>query len=185
MALARAGWSTNPTGCDEHEEGRVLSAEGYGEGGGCEGMDRLRDCASGNRARRAALRTGCVESESTESTPSKAVAPPPAHSEERKNAGLAKAIGKRIGIEPVRSLWIVRAKRSSSEKEGPGWASHAEDEQFCSEHECIGNFDNGHGTVVECSDGEWSHSGGRSVQARALTMEARRNKLTTKRPGYL
>jgi hypothetical protein len=31
---------------------------------------------------------------------------------------------------------------------------------FCSTHSCIGNFDNGRGSVVQCADGEWSHSGG-------------------------
>lgn len=46
------------------------------------------------------------------------------------------------------------------EGEGPGSLSHAEDAQFCSSHECIANFSNGHGEVVQCTDGEWSHSGG-------------------------
>ena len=32
---------------------------------------------------------------------------------------------------------------------------------FCSTHDCIDNFDNGTGYIVECADGEWSHSGGR------------------------
>jgi hypothetical protein len=32
---------------------------------------------------------------------------------------------------------------------------------FCSSHDCIDNFDNGTGYIVECADGEWSHSGGR------------------------
>lgn len=46
--------------------------------------------------------------------------------------------------------------------EGPGSASHATDDEFCSTHECIGNFTNGTGTIVQCADGEWSHSGGLS-----------------------
>lgn len=46
------------------------------------------------------------------------------------------------------------------ETEGPGSLSHAEDEQFCSEYECIGNFQEEEGTVVECSDGSFSHAGG-------------------------
>jgi hypothetical protein len=33
---------------------------------------------------------------------------------------------------------------------------------FCASHECIGNFDNGQGSIVQCADGMWSHSGGRS-----------------------
>lgn len=32
---------------------------------------------------------------------------------------------------------------------------------FCETHSCIDNFDNGVGYIVECSDGTWSHSGGR------------------------
>jgi hypothetical protein len=52
------------------------------------------------------------------------------------------------------------SSESGGGQEGPGSSSHAEDEQFCSTHHCIANFPNGHGEVVECSDGEWSHSGG-------------------------
>jgi hypothetical protein len=32
---------------------------------------------------------------------------------------------------------------------------------FCDAHACIDNFDNGTGYIVQCTDGEWSHSGGR------------------------
>jgi hypothetical protein len=32
---------------------------------------------------------------------------------------------------------------------------------FCATHTCIPNFPNGTGYIVQCSDGEWSHSGGR------------------------
>jgi hypothetical protein len=32
---------------------------------------------------------------------------------------------------------------------------------FCSTHTCIPNFPNGTGYIVQCADGEWSHSGGR------------------------
>jgi hypothetical protein len=48
--------------------------------------------------------------------------------------------------------------------EGPGSYSHAGDTQFCStgSHVCIPNFPNGNGYVVQCVDGEWSHSGGLS-----------------------
>ena len=46
--------------------------------------------------------------------------------------------------------------------EGPGSSSHLGDAQFCSTHTCIANFPNGNGTVVQCVDGEWSHSGGLS-----------------------
>ena len=50
----------------------------------------------------------------------------------------------------------------SAQIEGPGSTSHATDPQFCSTHSCITNFPNGNGTIVQCNDGEWSHSGGLS-----------------------
>lgn len=31
---------------------------------------------------------------------------------------------------------------------------------FCSSHECIPSFADGRGSIVQCADGEWSHSGG-------------------------
>lgn len=46
--------------------------------------------------------------------------------------------------------------------EGPGSFSHATDAQFCSTHTCIDNFPDGNGSIVQCADGEWSHSGGLS-----------------------
>lgn len=47
-----------------------------------------------------------------------------------------------------------------AESEGPGSYSHAEDASFCSEHECIGDFEGEGGYVVECADGSFSHAGG-------------------------
>jgi hypothetical protein len=32
--------------------------------------------------------------------------------------------------------------------------------RFCLTHTCIGDFGSAHGSIVECSDGTWSHSGG-------------------------
>ena len=51
---------------------------------------------------------------------------------------------------------------AESDVEGPGSFSHATDAQFCSTHTCIENFPNGSGSIVQCADGEWSHSGGLS-----------------------
>lgn len=51
---------------------------------------------------------------------------------------------------------------SSPGVETPGSLSHATDDQFCSTHQCIQNFPNGNGYIVQCVDGEWSHSGGLS-----------------------
>jgi hypothetical protein len=52
--------------------------------------------------------------------------------------------------------------QSTESVEAPGSFSHATDTAFCSTHECIENFPNGSGYIVQCADGEWSHSGGRS-----------------------
>jgi hypothetical protein len=32
---------------------------------------------------------------------------------------------------------------------------------FCTTHRCIPSFYEGRGTIVQCADGQWSHSGGR------------------------
>ena len=40
-------------------------------------------------------------------------------------------------------------------------ARSSSDGDFCSTHDCIPSFDEGHGSIVQCADGEWSHSGGR------------------------
>jgi hypothetical protein len=56
-----------------------------------------------------------------------------------------------------------QAKESSGGSEGEdevGSYSHAGDQTFCEEHECIGRFEQEPGYVVECSDGTFSHSGG-------------------------
>ena len=37
---------------------------------------------------------------------------------------------------------------------------HSGDQSFCSTHECIGEYESEPGTVVECSDGSFSHAGG-------------------------
>jgi transposase, IS5 family len=49
-----------------------------------------------------------------------------------------------------------------SSVEGPGSFSHVTDAQFCSTHICIEHFPNGTGYIVQCVDGEWSHSGDHS-----------------------
>lgn len=36
-----------------------------------------------------------------------------------------------------------------------------DNDSFCDTHSCIDNFDNETGYIVQCNDGEWSHSGGR------------------------
>ena len=39
--------------------------------------------------------------------------------------------------------------------------SLADEAGFCATHECIDNFDEGVGSIVQCADGMWSRSGGR------------------------
>ena len=75
-------------------------------------------------------------------------------------SGCAGTTPKQALTPPPKSETTTSAEPSSTEKERPGSLSHAEDTQFCESHRCIPNFPNGHGEVVECSDGQWSHSGG-------------------------
>lgn len=49
--------------------------------------------------------------------------------------------------------------RSAPSASTPGTQQSASG--FCASHMCIANFADGHGTIVQCQDGEWSHSGGR------------------------
>jgi hypothetical protein len=49
---------------------------------------------------------------------------------------------------------------AAAETDEVGSASHAGDTKFCEEHSCIGSFATEEGTVVECSDGTYSHAGG-------------------------
>ncbi len=51
---------------------------------------------------------------------------------------------------------------SESGEDEVGSYSHAGDETFCKEHECIGEFETEDGYVAECADGSYSHSGGKS-----------------------
>jgi hypothetical protein len=50
------------------------------------------------------------------------------------------------------------APPSGSSTSPPGGTDTTGD--FCSTHNCIENFDKGNGYIVQCQDGEWSHSGG-------------------------
>ncbi len=52
------------------------------------------------------------------------------------------------------------AQAAGGGEDALGSSSHATDEQFCEEHECIGDFEGEDGTVVECADGSYSHAGG-------------------------
>lgn len=62
--------------------------------------------------------------------------------------------------KPKKQQTLEPAPRTSGEQDEVGSSSHATDAQFCSEHDCIGNFETEGGTVVECSDGTYSHAGG-------------------------
>jgi hypothetical protein len=44
--------------------------------------------------------------------------------------------------------------------EGVGSSSHDTDAQFCAMNQCIGAFTTEPGTIVQCADGTYSHSGG-------------------------
>jgi hypothetical protein len=69
------------------------------------------------------------------------------------------------GKEPFKQQSPRQASESNEggQKEGedrPGSNSHAGDTRFCEEHRCIAYFTTENGTVIECSDGTYSHGGG-------------------------
>lgn len=52
------------------------------------------------------------------------------------------------------------AESQSGGTDEVGSSSHATDEEFCEENDCIGDFEGDDGTIVECEDGSYSHAGG-------------------------
>ena len=50
---------------------------------------------------------------------------------------------------------------SSPSPSGSPTSSSGDNASFCTTHRCIPSFSDGTGTIVQCADGEWSHSGGR------------------------
>jgi hypothetical protein len=52
------------------------------------------------------------------------------------------------------------ASAPSASIETVGSLDHSTDAEFCAENTCIGNFTGEGGTIVECSDGTYSHAGG-------------------------
>lgn len=42
----------------------------------------------------------------------------------------------------------------------PGDSSSTNSSSFCDSHNCIPSFSEGNGSIVQCADGAWSHSGG-------------------------
>jgi hypothetical protein len=64
------------------------------------------------------------------------------------------------GTEIVRR-WIATLVAALAFAVGAGCASGTSSASgFCSTHACIPSFDQGHGSIVQCADGMWSHSGG-------------------------
>ena len=68
------------------------------------------------------------------------------------------AVGARIASQThARSVPAQAPARTSA---GPSAGTGSAAADFCTTHSCIASFSEGHGTIVQCADGEWSHSGG-------------------------
>jgi hypothetical protein len=74
--------------------------------------------------------------------------------------GLTRCVNGRMSFTMVYREQSTPSTPASTEQAGS--YDHSTDEQFCSTHQCIENFPNGSGYIVQCVDGEWSHSGGLS-----------------------
>lgn len=64
------------------------------------------------------------------------------------------------GITTASTSTPSSSTTSSSCGEGVGSYDHTCDGQFCSTHQCIGDFQGEPGYIVECADGAYSHAGG-------------------------
>jgi hypothetical protein len=69
-------------------------------------------------------------------------------------------------VECVAGSAVIKFPFPHVESEAPveqdevGSTSHATDEKFCEEHTCEGDFTTEPGTIVKCTDGDYSHAGG-------------------------
>jgi hypothetical protein len=62
-----------------------------------------------------------------------------------------------LGGGTMIGLWVAGSDLFQADAPGSSSSSEAD---FCSTHDCIPNFLNGRGSIVQCADGTWSHSGG-------------------------
>jgi hypothetical protein len=76
------------------------------------------------------------------------------------NASLTRYTCRTATSTVVGHLYFVAMAAPTPTVEGVGSSSHTTDSQFCSTHACIGSFTTEGGTIVECSDGTYSHAGG-------------------------
>ncbi len=60
----------------------------------------------------------------------------------------------------IRASIVPNDYGNSSNSVDSSASSVQSDVDFCATHECIANFSNGNGYIVQCADGMWSHSGG-------------------------
>ena len=59
-------------------------------------------------------------------------------------------------------LDLSGARVGSSSSSTPSRSARQVSEDFCDTHKCVPGFASGTGSIVQCADGGWSHSGGRS-----------------------
>jgi hypothetical protein len=80
---------------------------------------------------------------------------------------------------------------SAPAQDDGGSSTTTADDGFCATHVCIPNYDNGTGSTVQCSDGSYSHSGGKQgacshhggvshVMRRMMTASATRAQLASR-----
>jgi hypothetical protein len=60
----------------------------------------------------------------------------------------------------IRASIVPNDYGAPSDSTSLGATSGETNADFCATHECIANFYNGNGYIVQCADGMWSHSGG-------------------------
>jgi hypothetical protein len=56
---------------------------------------------------------------------------------------------------------VAQASTPNQSSDNAAVSAARKHRHFCEHHRCIPNFWNGHGYIVRCRDGMWSHSGGR------------------------
>jgi len=128
--------------------------------------DGLRDPMRGKERRRftvaltslvALAAIGCGSTDTGASSTDTTAPTPPApvvHHHKRRHHPPAPA------ITTTPTATTTQAQPPPSPTEDVGSSSHAGDAQFCSAHQCIGDFTGEGGTIVRCADNTYSHAGG-------------------------
>ncbi len=70
-------------------------------------------------------------------------------------------VAQSVAVECTGATTAPPTTRSAPPSTPPPASTGSSEADFCATHDCIPSFSEGTGSIVQCADGQWSHSGGR------------------------